>query len=757
MVLSGNPFSPLNGSMSHSMGRTMSLSVEGSPTTEEGGYSKATAPFSEIPSIELPSHLIQPSQVTGIFLDIGGSLAKVAYYCKQVERRHSYDVSTESEEQNHYQKSPGRLHFCKFQTKEIDEMIQFIKTKLLANGPVSTITATGGGSYKYRELLQRELGVKVEREDEMESVVAGANFLLREIPEEAFTYTRSNERPVKFQRVGERIFPYMLVNIGSGVSMIKVEGPQKWTRIGGTSLGGGTFWGLLSLLTNAKGFDDALELSTKGNGANVDMLVGDIYDADYSKIGLSKDTIACSFGKAMRTPANGGNKAYRDEDIAKSMLHMISNNIGQISYLQAQLHALTRIYFGGYFIRNHPYTMHTISYAINFWSKGAMAALFLRHEGYLGTVGTFVLHSGRDDKTHGWAENFAAEHYGVMDPMALDRSGFATKRFPHLREGYQPDTVKLDENQDIRKYWIQHFATKLDRVTQQLIDSEGGNEDDDAVLRGRLFQKKMQHLLNLINENPNALGLLSVRGLFDVQAQCAREFRFSKDPWAAVKKKEVDATLNEFPSVLANYRGMRWAARQRALIQGVLAGNVFDWGAPVVAEMMEEGHLNFTKALNILPSRPWLFDDLDAWIARMREGPHKKAVVFVDNSGADIVLGIMPFAVELLSRGTEVVLAANSDPVLNDVTYFELNERLKDFASLEPIISKAMATNQLTVMETGMSSPCLDLGRIESRLADACVTADLVVLEGMGRAIHTNLYAQISCDTLKLATIKSVK
>ena len=33
-----------------------------------------------------------------------------------------------------------------------------------------------------------------------------------------------------------------------------------------------------------------------------------------------------------------------------------------------------------------------------------------------------------------------------------------------------------------------------------------------------------------------------------------------------------------------------------------------------------------------------------------------QAVIFVDNSGADIILGILPFARELLRRGTKVCL-----------------------------------------------------------------------------------------------------
>jgi len=33
--------------------------------------------------------------------------------------------------------------------------------------------------------------------------------------------------------------------------------------------------------------------------------------------------------------------------------------------------------------------------------------------------------------------------------------------------------------------------------------------------------------------------------------------------------------------------------------------------------------------------------------------------------------------------------------------------------------------------------------------------ADLVVLEGMGRAVHTNFYAPFACDVLKIAVIKN--
>ena len=49
----------------------------------------------------------------------------------------------------------------------------------------------------------------------------------------------------------------------------------------------------------------------------------------------------------------------------------------------------------------------------------------------------------------------------------------------------------------------------------------------------------------------------------------------------------------------------------------------------------------------------------------------------------------------------------------------------------------------------------MDLRRVPDVLADACIGTDLVIIEGMGRAIHTNLRTSFRCDSLKLAMIKT--
>lgn len=280
----------------------------------------------------------------------------------------------------------------------------------------------------------------------MECLIIGLDFFITEIPREVFTYSEAD--PMHFVEPSENVYPYLLVNIGSGVSFLKVSGPREYQRVGGTSLGGGTLWGLLSLLTGARTFDEMLELASQGDNSKVDMLVGDIYGTDYGKIGLKSTTIASSFGKVFRKKRqaeqaaedSGGqrhknhqqdhpdhipsspseheehpspesthdeSRPFSPRDISVSLLYAISNNIGQIAFLQSQIHGLSHIYFGGSFIRGHPQTMNTLSYAIRFWSRGAKQAYFLRHEGYLGAVGAFLKRQPRNWGRRGSFEEMA--------------------------------------------------------------------------------------------------------------------------------------------------------------------------------------------------------------------------------------------------------------------------------------------------------------------------------------------------------------
>lgn len=103
---------------------------------------------------------------------------------------------------------------------------------------------------------------------------------------------------------------------------------------------------------------------------------------------LTANMVASSFGKLVmkERPREG----VRQEDLALALLMMITNNIGQIAHLIAQLHQCNKIFFVGSFLRHNPISCKRLAFAIDFWSGGTMEALFLAHEGYFGAIGTFL-------------------------------------------------------------------------------------------------------------------------------------------------------------------------------------------------------------------------------------------------------------------------------------------------------------------------------------------------------------------------------
>ncbi|XP_066126748.1 4'-phosphopantetheine phosphatase isoform X2 [Saccopteryx bilineata] len=704
-------------------------------------------------------------------IDIGGSLTKLAYYSTvqhKVARVRSFDLSGQDAEQDHespyeisvQEEVTARLHFVKFENTYIEACLDFIKDHLV-NTETKVIQATGGGAYKFKDLIEEKLRLKVDKEDVMTCLIKGCNFVLKNIPHEAFVYQKDSDPEFRFQTNHPNIFPYLLVNIGSGVSIVKVETEDRFEWIGGSSIGGGTFWGLGALLTKTKKFDELLHLASRGQHANVDMLVQDVYGGAHQTLGLSGSLIASSFGKSATT-----DQEFSQEDMAKSLLHMISNDVGQLACLYARLHGLDRIYFGGFFIRGHPVTMRTITYSINFFSKGEVQALFLRHEGYLGAIGAFLKGAEQDNPNqYSWGENYAGSSglmssspelcpaqrakSGTFDLLEMDRLERPLVNLPLLLDpsSYVPDTVDLTDDALARKYWLSCFEEALDGVVKRAVASQPGSVD--AVERAEKFRHKYWDKLQTLRHQPFAYGTLTVRSLLDTREHCLNEFNFP-DPYSQVKQKENGVALRCFQRVVRALDALGWEERQLALVRGLLAGNVFDWGAKAVSEVLEsDPQFGFEEAKRTLEERPWLVDSYGKWLQRLK--------VQADNSGVDIILGVFPFVRELLSRGTEVILACNSGPALNDVTYSESLIVAERIAAMDPMVHAALREQKLLLTQTGSSSPCLDLSRLDKGLA-ALVRerdTDLVVIEGMGRAVHTNYYAALRCECLKLAVIKN--
>ncbi|PIA15354.1 hypothetical protein COEREDRAFT_82104 [Coemansia reversa NRRL 1564] len=182
---------------------------------------------------------------------------------------------------------------------------------------------------------------------------------------------------------------------------------------------------------------------------------------------------------------------------------------------------------------------------------------------------------------------------------------------------------------------------------------------------------------------------------------------------------------------------------------------MFDWGSAALRGALADGSLDLARARKQITWRD-SFANADRFLDRVDHGPaYTRALVFVDNSGADVCLGVLPFVRFLAARGTSVVLAANSRPALNDVTEHELLAIVRRAALVDECIAKAFDDNRLMVCGTGSSEPCLDLRKLDERLVRLSQGADLVVIVGMGRAIHSNYHARFSCDSLKLAVFKN--
>jgi type II pantothenate kinase len=186
------------------------------------------------------------------------------------------------------------------------------------------------------------------------------------------------------------------------------------------------------------------------------------------------------------------------------------------------------------------------------------------------------------------------------------------------------------------------------------------------------------------------------------------------------------------------------------ILQGVFAGNIFDMGAEATAKAFLKSSPNFHTTRSTLPPRPWILDSGDELFSRLLNDPPRKTILFIDNAGADYVLGVLPLARWLAMRGTQVVLAANERPSLNDMTIADVFAWWPRITDAEP----SFASLPISFVSTGTGEPLIDLSAVSDELNAASADADLVILEGMGRGVESNLDADFTCDSLNLAMLK---
>ncbi|CAN6450773.1 unnamed protein product [Victoria cruziana] len=276
----------------------------------------------------------------------------------------------------------------------------------------------------------------------------------------------------------------------------------------------------------------------------------------------------------------------------------------------------------------------------------------------------------------------------------------------------------------------------------------------NAAEKAEKFDQRYTELLEDLKTDPESHGgppdcILLCR----LREQVLRELGF-KDIFRKVKDDENAKAIALFEDVVRLNDAIEDEGKRiESLMRGIFAGNIFDLGSAQLAEMFARNGMSFMATCEGLVPRPWVIDNLDIFKHKWSRKSWKKAVIFVDNSGADVILGILPFARELLSRGTQVVLAANDLPSINDITYHELLEIVSKLKDEDGCILGVNASG-LLIVNSGNDLPVIDLSAVSPELAYLANDADLVILEGMGRGIETNLYAQFRCDSLKIGMVK---
>jgi len=295
----------------------------------------------------------------------------------------------------------GHFHFLCFRSEQMERFVSLLADHELHHD-ITEIFTTGGGAYKYAQLFRGRLGITLQPVDELGVVIKGISWMVKRpirqeicwLGEHTAFQQGSPESECHYLDPDQDLFPFILVNIGSGVSVVKVEGIDKFERVSGSALGGGTYWGLCKLLcSDCKDFSQASSLAAEGDSSHVNLLVEDIYGGDYelpSGAKLPGSLVASFFAKAGRTE-----KQDAASDILHALTTMVSQNICQIAYLNARLHSVSRIVFTGNFLRQNilarqviAENMRRVSTALQ--GRQSLEALFLQHEGYFGALGSFL-------------------------------------------------------------------------------------------------------------------------------------------------------------------------------------------------------------------------------------------------------------------------------------------------------------------------------------------------------------------------------
>ncbi|MBV8782078.1 MAG: DUF89 family protein [Phycisphaerae bacterium] len=303
-----------------------------------------------------------------------------------------------------------------------------------------------------------------------------------------------------------------------------------------------------------------------------------------------------------------------------------------------------------------------------------------------------------------------------------------------------------------RNHWVSFFCRHIVTILRLGVEAAVARGEAVADAEGRANRCQIEFVERFqgYGAKPQAAGRVTILMLDMWRDEILRRHGFI-DAFVDLKNRENEKMLPLVPAVCAQIDSLKGEQQLRAIIEGIFAGNIFDMGAEATAKAFLGKSPDFFGTRATLKARPWLIDDYDALAKRMLEqAPYRKCVFFIDNAGSDFLLGAVPMIRWLAQRGTRVIIAANERPTLNDMTVQDVRNWWPRVLAIEPSI----AALPIHFISTGTGEPLIDLSAVSPLLNSAAAGADLVVLEGMGRGVESNLDARFAVDALNLAMIK---
>lgn len=317
---------------------------------------------------------------------------------------------------------------------------------------------------------------------------------------------------------------------------------------------------------------------------------------------------------------------------------------------------------------------------------------------------------------------------------------------------YQACRWDMRVDHEARRYWVEFFKRHVVTILDLALEMATVRGQDMLEVEARVKACRAEFIetYDRFDHEPQGSGRVTMLTLDEWRDAMLRKHGFA-DPFEDLKHRENEKVIHLLPAVCRQIDALDPDEQFRAVIEGVFAGNIFDMGAAGSATLLLDGKLDFFTTRARLPARPWLIDDFDQFKERAADRTAwRKCVFFVDNAGADFLLGAIPLMRWLAQRDTSIILAANECPTLNDMTVYDVRRWWPRVLDVEPSI----ASLPITIVSTGAGEPLIDLARVSADLNEAARDADLVILEGMGRGVESNLDAAFSCDAVNLAMIK---